>query len=162
MFKKVAISLVLTVLVLPATAHDFQKGFTTSKGGDYATAPRDWSSLAAKGDAKAQHSLGLKYSRGQGVPQDYVEAVKWFRKAAEQGHAGAQYTVGVRYSLGHGIEKNIVQAYMWWSLAALEGHQIADGFRDSAARHMTPTQISDAMRLARKWWLRHEIRHRRR
>ena len=31
---------------------------------------------AAQGDAKAQFNLGIMYTRGQGVPQDYAEALK--------------------------------------------------------------------------------------
>jgi len=45
---------------------------------------------AEKGDAGAQHNLGLMYYDGEGVVQDYIEAVKWYRKAADQGDAPAQ------------------------------------------------------------------------
>ena len=190
--KAGAIGLMLAVPALPATAQDYAKGAAAHGYGDYATALKEWWPLADQGDAEAQHSLGLMYKRGQGVPQDDVEAVKWLRKAAEHGHAGAQhglgltytrgqgvpqddveavkwcrkaaeqgnvdaqYTVGLRYSQGQGVRQNIVQAYMWWTVAALEGHQKADAFRDSAARHMTPAQISRAMALARKWWAKHK------
>ena len=87
---------------------------------------------------------------------DHAEAVKWFRKAAEQGHISAQYRLGLRYVRGRGVPKNIVQAYMWWSLAALEGHQKAGGFRDSAARMMTPDQIARAMQLVQEWLANHK------
>jgi len=39
------------------------------------------------GNGRAQNMLGIMYSRGQGVRQDFAEAVKWYRKAAEQGLA---------------------------------------------------------------------------
>jgi len=42
---------------------------------------------AEQGDAYAQHSLGMAYGYGEGVPEDDEEAVKWYRKAAEQGDA---------------------------------------------------------------------------
>ena len=42
---------------------------------------------AEQGDAEAQLRLGIMYSKGKGVPQDYKEAAKWFRKAADQGNA---------------------------------------------------------------------------
>ena len=42
------------------------------------------------GDATAQRNLGLKYTQGRGVGQDYGEAVKWYRRAADQGNARAQ------------------------------------------------------------------------
>jgi TPR repeat protein len=111
---------------------------------------------AEQGHARAQYSLGVRYTRGEGVLMDDAEAVKWFRRAAEQGHARAQYSLGLRYSQGKGVPTDIVQAYMWWSLAALEGHQKADGFRDSAAKLMTPAEIAKATKLAREWWAKHK------
>jgi TPR repeat protein len=90
------------------------------------------------------------YAQGQGVPQDHAEAAKWFRRAAEQGLVDAQYRVGLGYYQGHGVPKNIVQAYMWWTLAGLKGHRKADDHRERAARHMTATQILEAMKLAGK------------
>ena len=39
---------------------------------------------AEQGDAEAQFNLGLMYTNGDGVPQDYQEAVSWYRKAAER------------------------------------------------------------------------------
>jgi TPR repeat protein len=49
---------------------------------DLSTAIRQLKEHAAQGDAEAQVNLGLLYSNGQGVPQDYVEAHKWFNLAA--------------------------------------------------------------------------------
>ena len=40
---------------------------------------------AEQGDAAAQHTLGIMYANGLGVPQDDAEAVRWYRLAAEQG-----------------------------------------------------------------------------
>ena len=34
--------------------------------------------LANNGDANAQHNLGVMYTNGTGVPQDYKEAYVWF------------------------------------------------------------------------------------
>ncbi|MFN2150265.1 MAG: SEL1-like repeat protein, partial [Anaerolineales bacterium] len=33
----------------------------------------------------AQYNLGLMYSKGRGVPQDYVKAHMWLNLAAAQG-----------------------------------------------------------------------------
>jgi TPR repeat protein len=38
----------------------------------------------------AQWGLGVMYSEGLGVPQDYAEGVKWYRRAANQGLPGGQ------------------------------------------------------------------------
>ena len=44
-----------------------------------------WSRLAAdQGDARAQFNLGVRYYKGQGVPQDYVLAHKWINLAASR------------------------------------------------------------------------------
>ena len=38
----------------------------------------------ARGDAEAQFNLGVRYSNGRGVPQDYVQAHMWFNLAASR------------------------------------------------------------------------------
>ena len=42
--------------------------------------------------AVAQFSLGVMYSKGRGVPQDYVQAHMWVNLAAAQGNEQAQKT----------------------------------------------------------------------
>ena len=44
--------------------------------GDYATAYRGFRSLAERGAASAQYNLGVMYTNGRGVLQNYAEAVK--------------------------------------------------------------------------------------
>jgi TPR repeat protein len=47
-----------------------------------------WFGLAAEqGDASAQFNLGVEYSKGQGVPQDYIQAHMWFNLAGASGYA---------------------------------------------------------------------------
>ena len=73
------ICLTLTILLgsmgVSASA-DFQKGLTAAQNGDFATALRQWTPLAKKGDAVAQFNLGLMYRNGNGVPQDYKTTAK--------------------------------------------------------------------------------------
>lgn len=45
---------------------------------------------AESGEPTALYDLGLLYSTGQGVGQDYVEAHKWFNLAAQRGVRRAQ------------------------------------------------------------------------
>jgi TPR repeat protein len=40
---------------------------------------------ASNGDVNAEFSLGISYSRGQGINKDFVEGLKWFQKAADGG-----------------------------------------------------------------------------
>ena len=69
----------------PASAADFQKGYTASRTGDYATALREWTPLAQQGNALAQTNLGTMYGMGLGVSQNKKTALKWYRLAAEAG-----------------------------------------------------------------------------
>ncbi len=77
---------------------------------------------AERGDTDAQYKLGVCYSTGEGVKQDYAEAVKWFRKAAEQGHAEAQFKLGLAYEDGNGVAKDYTEAVKWFRKAAEQGH----------------------------------------
>ena len=73
---------------------DFQKGMAAALSGDYATALKEWTTLAEQGDADAQYNLGRLYSNGNGVLQDYKTAAKWYTLSAEQGTAKAQFLLG--------------------------------------------------------------------
>ena len=70
----------------PVKAGDFDKGLAAYKKGDYATALREFKSLAEQGNANAQVSLGVMYADGQGVLQDYKQAAKWCLTSAPLGH----------------------------------------------------------------------------
>ncbi len=105
--------------------------------------------------AEAQSNLGVMYSNGQGVTQDYAEAAKWYRKSAEQGHASAQINLAFMYGNGQGVPHDYVQAHMWYNLAAAslpgEDRDRATKNRDIVAGLLTPAQIAEAQRLAREW-----------
>jgi TPR repeat protein len=45
---------------------------------------------ADQGGTQAQYNLGLMYSKGKGVPQDYVSAHMWFSLAAARGDQNAK------------------------------------------------------------------------
>ena len=70
-------------LAAPAWA-GFDEGDAAYDRGDYATALREFHSLAEQGHAKAQWRLGAMYTDGRGVPQDYVQAHMWFNIATAQ------------------------------------------------------------------------------
>ena len=115
-----------------------------------------WYRLAAdQGYARAQFSLGLRYTNGLGVPQDDAEAARWIRLAADQGHAIAQFNLGFAYARGEGAPQDYVQAHMWYNLSASrrtsEMRATAVEFRDDVAGRMTPAQITEAQRLATEW-----------
>ena len=80
------------------------------------------STLAERGNARAQLNLGVMHHKGQGVTQDYKQAVKWYRKAAEQGHAGAQYLLALSYANGEGVAQDDKQAVYWYEKSAEQGN----------------------------------------
>lgn len=117
--------------------------------GDYATAYREWSARAARGDADAQLSLGNMYSDGKGVIQDYREAVRWYRLSAEQGYGLAQSNLGFMYEHGQGVAQDYIYAHMWYNVAASQGFRAAETWRRDIAKMMTAAQIARAQELAK-------------
>lgn len=77
---------------------------------------------AEQGDAEAQFNLGVMYTNGYGVWQDYAQAAAWFLKAAEHGDAMAQIALGYAYAKGQGVSQDDVQAVAWYRKAAEQGY----------------------------------------
>jgi uncharacterized protein len=105
---------------------------------------------ADQGDASAQHTLGLKYTNGEGVPEDYKEAVKWYRLAADQGYAKAQLLLGIMYAAGRGVPQDYVLAYSWTNLAGANGDNVTP-FKEVLVQKMTKADISKAQELTRQY-----------
>src|SRR5262245_47601679 len=122
---------------------------------NYAEALKWFRLSAAQGNAAAQYNLGLVYDSGRGVPQDYAQALKWYGLAAAQGDAAAQFNLGALYHNGDGVLQDYVQAYTSFTRAAANSapgtiHDQASSARDLVAAHMTPAQLAEAQKLARK------------
>ena len=81
--------------------------------------------------------------------------MRWFSKAAEQGNAKAQFSLGLLYDKGKGVPRNFVAAHVWFNLAVFNGLQEAEKFRDAKAKHMKPSQLTQAQRLASRWVEKH-------
>jgi hypothetical protein len=66
--------------------------------------------------------LGVCYSKGQGVRQDYVEAARMWRLSAAQGYVVAQRSLGALYAAGApGVPQNHVEAARLFRHAAAKG-----------------------------------------
>jgi hypothetical protein len=107
---------------------------------------------AEQGDAKAQHSLGVSYTNGEGVPRDYAEAVRWYRKAADQGFAKAQYGLAFSYAYGQGVSQDYAAAVRWSRKAAEQGlatAQYALGMCYADGQGV-PRDYAEAVRWSRK------------
>ena len=76
---------------------------------------------AGRGDANAQFGLGLKYTAGSGVAQDFAQAAEWYRKAANQDHAPAQFNLSMMFASGQGVPQNDETALVWTRKAAEGG-----------------------------------------
>jgi hypothetical protein len=59
------------------------------------------------------------------------------------------------YANGQGVRPDHVKAYMWWTIAAANGEERSKKSHDLLAKHLTPTQIAEANRLAREWLDKH-------
>jgi len=89
---------------------------------DYATAFKELTPLAGKGNADAQFILGKMYWMGQGVLKDPDQAMKLFKASAMQGNADAQFFLGSIYLLPH---TDIAEGVKWLRLSAEQGNQDA-------------------------------------
>ena len=101
--------------------------------------------------ARAQTNLGTLYLNGEGAPQSDQMALFWFSQAAEQGDALACARLGLMYARGRGVLQDSIQAHMWYNVSAAHGETRSAKARDALAQRMTPAQIAEAQRLARKW-----------
>jgi TPR repeat protein len=151
----VASALAITVS-LPLRAESLRDGVDAYNNGQYVEASEVFRALAEQGDAKAQFNLAQMYSNGQGVVQDHRLAVRWWRRAAEQGDPDAQMNVGVSYGFGQGVAQDYVQAHMWCDLAAAQGYERAAEYLEHVSAKMSPSEITEARRLAREWTERHD------
>jgi TPR repeat protein len=116
--------LLLAALLAPATAGPLEDATNAYIKGDYPIALQLIRPLAERGNAVAQHNLGLMYADGRGVAQDDAEALKWYRLAAEQGFAPSQTNLGLMYADGKGVLQDDAEALKWYRLAANQGYAI--------------------------------------
>jgi TPR repeat protein len=70
---------------------------------DLAKAVHHYEIAAAAGNPRAQNNLGMMYSRGQGVAQDYDRAFPLFQQAASVNLPSAIRNLGVMYENGFGV-----------------------------------------------------------
>ena len=87
-----------------------------------------WLQKAAdRGDGEAQYMLGVIYSQGTGIPQDWVQAYMWF-------------------SLAGSSRLEVSQ----------KNREIAENNRKAVEANMTSKQIDEAKALANSWLAKHK------
>lgn len=77
-----------------------------------------YKNLAASNNLDAQIQLGMMYTFGQGVEQNYDEGRFWLERAASQGASQAQLNLGNLFAEGLGVEKHLPRALAWYSIGA--------------------------------------------
>ena len=129
----------------------FQRLFKSPSG----PVPESIEAQAARGNADAQFSLGLKCANGKGPALDYAQAASWYLKAAEQNHALAQFNLGVMYANGQGMPADKAQSMLWFDRAAHLGDAAAQ-YRLGITHHYaslerSPVNASESRIEAYKW-----------
>jgi TPR repeat protein len=125
LFILITITAAVWATAVSAQERNLEAGIAAVEKQDFMAAYQIFKTLAAEGDAEAQHNLAILYRQGKGVMQDSKLAVEWFRKAADQGLASAQYYLGHMYDTGEGVEKNPQLAVQWYQKGAQGGDPLA-------------------------------------
>ena len=73
---------------------------------------------AVGGDTVAMLNMGLYYTHGLGLKQDYALGLDWLQKAADKGYAKAMLQLALMYEQGTGVKKDITKALAWLRKAA--------------------------------------------
>ena len=77
-----------------ATEH-YKKGVEALGKQEYEQAMILFIKASDMGNAEAMNDLGVMYSEGIGVTQDYLKAFEWYNKAAQLGLPVAQASLGI-------------------------------------------------------------------
>ena len=112
---KIRLLSLLTILVLTACTSPGSNGVVN-------TPLAKLKQQALQGDAEGQYRLGVRYTNGSGVTQNYATAARWFNEASIQGHQGAEYMLAIAYSTGRGIPARPDLAVGLFTRAAKSGH----------------------------------------
>jgi uncharacterized protein len=76
-------------------------------------------------DPKAMTMLGVLYSSGEAVPQDYKKAAEWYKLAAERGDRDAMFALAMFRLEGRAGPRDREQSAKWLAAAAKLGHPLA-------------------------------------
>ena len=106
--------------------------------------------LANQGDVDSQFNLGLMYSQGEGVRQDYSKARQWYEKAANQGSAEAQANLGYIYQYGEGVRQDYAKAREWYTKSANQG--IAEAQFNLGLMYSQGEGVRQNRAIAKEWF----------
>ncbi len=131
-----AVPLLVAALFSQVALADLFTAHLAYEKGDYATAAKDYRSMAELGNPTAQYDLAALYVNGQGVPQSDLNAYAWASLAASEGHALARALADkIRPQLAPGSEKIAHDMVAQYDRAALDASimpQIGDDQTNAA------------------------------
>ncbi len=115
--------LILTCLILlaistPLRADPVEEAVNAYQNGDYAKAAGLWEKMAAAGDARAMHNLGVLNEQGLGMPKNPQKAAKLYHDAAAAGHAAGMSNYARMLEQGTAVDQNLKEASTWFRKAA--------------------------------------------
>jgi TPR repeat protein len=128
----------------------YKEGTRLFKIEEYESAVDVLTRSAKLGSPLAQRLLGVMYTQGKGVAQNYTEALKWYRMAAEQGDAESQSFVGWMYGAGKGVTQNYQEASKWCRMAAEQGD--AEAQHNLGALYERGDGVEQSDQKALKWY----------
>lgn len=85
-----------------------RKGFVTPE--ELAAQPVEALQRCATRSSGAANALGLRYLKGEGVKQDYVQAAALFKNAADEGQTQARRNLAQMLRAGQGVAKDPAEA----------------------------------------------------
>ena len=151
--KKLNALFLTTILLISSGAYaagTMADAYKALNNGNFELAIEIIKPLALKGNSYAQSNLGVMYSKGQGVTQDYTEAARWLKLAATQGDEFAQSNLGVMYSKGQGVTQDYTEALKWDRLAATQGYALAQF--NLGVMYYKGQGVAQENVLAHMWW----------
>ncbi|WP_332861177.1 hypothetical protein [Janthinobacterium svalbardensis] len=115
-----------------------------------------WYLLAANGgDRLAQEKLVSLYTSWSGSMQDPARALPWLRRLASQGAGEPMAQLAQMYERGEGVPVDRVVSYALRLLALQDkewrGAAELETYLPARRRAMSPDQVDEAQRLAKRW-----------
>jgi len=101
---------------------------------------------AEAGDTAAMCNLGMKYTRGDGVPQDDTQAEMWYKRSAQHG--------SYRGLTNYGSDLRGVDMWLHWMEAATRGDPYACVNVAGLYARGVSGQIAKDKELAKRWFLK--------
>jgi uncharacterized protein len=118
---------------------------------DYAEVRNLCEKASRRSDSRGFYCVGLLYSKGLGVTQNFSQAAKWFTSAANLDNASAMLQLGEMYWKGMGVKQNKVSAYQFLTLASTFDLPDAKREKESLEKDLTPKQLKEGQTKAAQW-----------